>query len=79
MAVGNVQVAGKKRGGVPGCCLLFSSFFHGLGWGRGGWLDRGTVQKHGDSAGASKNSAATVNSIWFDFSLPVFDEMPARV
>jgi hypothetical protein len=41
-------------------------------------LDRGVSQEHGDSARASKNSAATVNSIWFDFTLPVFDEMPAR-
>jgi hypothetical protein len=33
-----------------------------LGRGRGGWLDRGTVQKHGDSAGASKHSEPHSNS-----------------
>jgi hypothetical protein len=37
MAVGNVQQAGKKRGGGPGCCLLFSSLSHGSGRGRGHW------------------------------------------
>jgi hypothetical protein len=42
----------------------------------GAGIDRGTVQEHGYSAGASQNSAATVESIWFDFSLPMFDEMP---
>jgi hypothetical protein len=41
--VGDMQVAGEEERGVPGYCLLFSSFFHGLGRGRGGWLDRGTV------------------------------------
>jgi hypothetical protein len=44
----------------------------------GAGIDRGTVQKHGDSAGASQNSAAPVNSICFDSCLPVFDEMLAR-
>jgi hypothetical protein len=41
-------------------------------------LDRGIVQEYGYSPRASKNSAATVNSIWFDSCLPAFDEMPAR-
>jgi hypothetical protein len=34
----DVQAAGKKRGGVRGCWLLFSSFFQGLGRGRGDWV-----------------------------------------
>jgi hypothetical protein len=41
-------------------------------------VDRGDAKEHGYRRGANQNSAATVNSIWFDFSLPVFDEMPAR-
>jgi hypothetical protein len=36
--VGDVQAAGKKSGGVLGCYLLFSSFFQGLGRGRGDWV-----------------------------------------
>jgi hypothetical protein len=44
----------------------------------GAGIDRGTVQEHGYSTGASSNSASTVALIWFDLLLPVFDEMPAR-
>jgi hypothetical protein len=51
-----------------------------LAWvGAGGTgVDRGDAKEHGYRRGANQNSAATVELIWFDFSLPVFDEMPAR-
>jgi hypothetical protein len=52
-AVGDVQVAGKKRGGVRGCCLLFSSFFQGLGRDRGGWHRPNILPGHGYRRGAS--------------------------
>jgi hypothetical protein len=77
--VGDVQAAGKKRGGSWGA--VSSSPPSSMAWvgAEGTGFDRGTVQRHGNRVAASQNSAATVDSIWFDLSLPVFDEMPARV
>jgi hypothetical protein len=67
----------EERGG-PGVLSPLLLLFHGLGRGRGGWLDRGTVQKHGYSAGASKHSEPHSNSRFGLILLPVFDKMPAR-
>jgi hypothetical protein len=36
-AVGDVQNAGEKRGGGPGCCSLISSLSHGSGRDWGCW------------------------------------------
>jgi hypothetical protein len=76
-AVGIVQEEEGLGGGL-GACLSFPPFLTARVRAGGAGLDRGIIQEHGDSAWASWNSAAPVNSIWFDFSLPVFDEMPAR-
>jgi hypothetical protein len=61
--VGDVQVAGKKRGGSWGA--VSSSPPSSMAWVRaeGAGFDLGTVQKHGNRVEASKDYAATVNSI----------------
>jgi hypothetical protein len=61
--VGDVQVAGKKRGGSRGA--VSSSPPSSMAWvgAEGAGFDRGTVQEHGNRVGASKNSATTVNLI----------------
>jgi hypothetical protein len=64
--------------GALGANLIFPPLL--LAWvGAGGaGVDRGDAKEHGYRRGVNQNNAATVESIWFDFFLPVFDEMPAR-
>ena len=64
--------------GALGANLVFPPLLQAWVGAGGAGVDRGDAKEHGYSAGANQNSAATVESIWFDFFLPVFDEMPAR-
>jgi hypothetical protein len=54
--VGNVQQAGKKRGGVLGAVSSSLPFLTARVGAEGVGLDRGIVQEHGDRVWASKNS-----------------------
>jgi hypothetical protein len=68
--VGDVQQAGKKRGGGPGCCLLFPPFLTVQVGAGGAGLDRGIIQEHGDRVWASKNSDLHSDQDLLDFHPP---------
>jgi hypothetical protein len=54
--VGDVQVAGKKRGGSRGAVSSSPPFSMAWVGAEGAGIDRGIVQEHGDRVWASKNS-----------------------
>jgi hypothetical protein len=68
MAVGNVQVAGKKRGGSRGAV---SSSPPSMAWvgAEGAGIDRGVSQEHGYRPEANPNSEAHSSSDLLDFHL----------
>jgi hypothetical protein len=54
--VGDVQVAGKKKGGSRGAVSSSPPFSMAWVGAEGAGIDRGIVQEHGDRVWASKNS-----------------------
>jgi hypothetical protein len=56
--IGDVQVAGKKKGGSRGAVSSSPPFSMAWVGAEGAGIDRGIVQEHGNSPQASKNSAA---------------------
>jgi hypothetical protein len=67
-AVGDVQQAGKKRGGVLGAASSSPPFLMARVGAGGAGLDRGTVQEHGNRVWASKNSDRHSELDSLDFS-----------
>jgi hypothetical protein len=58
--VGDVQVAGKKRGGSGGAASSSPPSSRAWVGAEGAGVDREGAREHGDSAGASQHSAAPV-------------------